>query len=68
LLQRGNPLDIDETQERAEQMKRAYHEIQKENCIPRLQRTIWHTIDASKKPEIVADDAWNILKNIIGLK
>ncbi|HCC00802.1 MAG TPA: hypothetical protein DEP42_06280 [Ruminococcaceae bacterium] len=68
LLQRGHPLDIDETEERAKQMKNAYHEIQTENCIPRLNKTIWHTIDASKEKEVVADAAWKILKDIIGVK
>ncbi len=64
LAQRGAPLDIDETSERAVQMGIAYDELRTTVCIPRLRKSTWHLIDASKAPEAVADDVWQLLMKI----
>lgn len=64
LNHRGAPLDIDETTERALQMRRAYEEIRSTGCVPRLGATSWHIVDASRSPEAVADEVWHLLTRI----
>jgi len=64
LEQRG-PLDIDETVERSEQMRKAYCEMRSSDLIQRLSNTQWHSVNAAQSPTQVADEAWNIILVLI---
>lgn len=65
LSARGEPLGIDETLERSEQMRTAYEEIRNDSLIPRLARTTWHTVDAALPADDVADAAMAHLTRIV---
>ena len=44
LSHRDEPLDIDETLQRSEEMRQAYNEIFNSSIIPRLSKTQWHKL------------------------
>jgi thymidylate kinase len=65
LVDRALPLEIDETAERAEQMRLAYEELRTKQLIPRLKTTVWHLIDATPPSTEVAASAWELLAEIV---
>ena len=67
LSSRGEPLDIDETLQRSEEMRQAYNEIFNSPIIPRLRKTQWHKLSSvtpNDSPEEVLKATIELLKNI----
>lgn len=61
-LGRSRPiLDVDESLHRSRQIRSAYFEIRGASFIRRLRRVTYHDIDASRPPEPVIEDVWNVL-------
>lgn len=66
LRKRGQPLDIDETSERSNEMRKAYNELFGSKYISRLGKTKWHKLPLSShdSPQDVFEKSIVLLKNL----
>lgn len=61
----GREFNIDETPKRSNSMLIAYQEIQSQNHIKRLGQIKWMKIEADKDPNILTNEAMEIIKSIM---